>query len=129
MRDSELQGITPIEVKVENWIDNLDNTQLVSQNSMNSVISNTPINNLINVGESVSNVGESVSNVGESILLEYAQSQTNFDIGSRAEYFNIISPQVDVTLENVMVNDTQYLFAVVKDVILTLDPNIFNFFM
>jgi hypothetical protein len=122
MRDSELQGITPTEVRVENWINNLDNTQLVSQNSMNSVISNTPINNLINVGESV-------SNVEESILLEYAQSQTNFDIGSRAEYFNIISPQVDVTLENVMVNDTQYLFAVVKDVILTLDPNIFNFFM
>jgi hypothetical protein len=92
---------------VENWINNLDNTQLVSQNSMNSVISNTPINNLINVGESVSNVGESVSNIGESILLEYAQSQTNFVIGSRAEYFNIISPQVDVTLEILEINQNR----------------------
>lgn len=115
MRSSELQGLTPTEVRVENWINNLDNTQLVSQNSINSVISNKIV--------------EPVSNVGDNILLEYAQSQTNFDIGSRAEYFNIISPQVDVTLENIMVNDTQYLFAVVKDVILTLDPNIFNFFM
>ena len=97
--------------------------QLVSQNSINSVISNNPINNLINVGESVSNVG------GESILLEYAQSQTKLDISSRAEYFNVISPQVDVTLENIMENDTQYLFAVINDVILTLDPNVFNLFM
>ena len=111
MRSSELQGNTPTEVRVENWIGNLDSIQLVSSNSMNSVVSNNQ------------------SNLGDNILLEYAQSQTNFDIGSRAEYFNIISPQVDVTLENIMVNDTQYLFAVVKDVILTLDPNIFNFFM
>jgi hypothetical protein len=110
IRSSELQGVTPTEVRVENWINNLDSTQLVSQNSMNSVVSNNQ------------------SNFGDHFLLEYAQSQTNFDIGSRAEYFNIISPQVDVTLENVMVNDTQYLFAVVKDVILTLDPNIFNLF-
>ena len=122
MRNSELQGVTPTEVRVENWINNLDNTQLVSQNSMNSVISNTPIDNLINVGESV-------SNVGEKILVEYAQSQTNFDIGSRAEYFNTISPQLDVTLENVMVNGSHYLFAVINDVILTLNPNIFNFFI
>lgn len=52
---------------------------------------------------------------------------TNLDFTNLAEYFNMISPQVDVTLENIMVNDTQYLFAVIKDVILTLDPYIFNF--
>lgn len=120
IRSSEFHGATPTEIRVEKWLGNLDSTQLVSQNSMNSVISNTPINNL-------TNVGESVSNVGESILLEYAQSQTNFDISSRAEYFNVISPQVDVTLKNIVVNETQYLFAVVKDVILTLDSYIFYF--
>jgi hypothetical protein len=127
IRSSQLQGVTPTEVRAENWLNELDNTQLVSQNSMNSVIFNSPINNLINVGESVSNVGESVSNVGESILLEYAQSQTNFDIGSRAEYFNTISLQVDVELQNI--KGSQYMFAVINDVILTLNPNIFNLFM
>ena len=118
MRSSEFQPNTPTEVRVEDWLNNLENTQLVSQNSMNSVISNTP-----------NNVGESVSNAEENILVEYANSQTKFDNGSRAEYFNIISPQVDVTLENIMVNDTQYMFAVINDVILTLDPNIFNLFL
>lgn len=96
---------------------------------MNSVVSNNQIPDLVKLGESVSNMVESVPNVDNNILLAYAQSQTNFDIGSRAEYFNTISPQVEVTLENIMVNDTQYLFAVIKDVILTVDPNVFNFFM
>lgn len=33
-------GVTPTEVRVENWVGNLDSTQIVSTNSMNSVVSN-----------------------------------------------------------------------------------------
>jgi hypothetical protein len=112
MRSSNLQGLSPTEVRVENWIDNLSSTQLVSSPSINSVVSITP-----------------VLDEGERILVEYAQSQTNLDINSRVEYFNTISPQVDVELQNIMVDGSQYMFAIIKDVALTIDPNIFNLFI
>ena len=50
INSSEIQGATPTDVRVENWIDNLDSTQLVSSPTMNSVTSNMP--NLIDVGPS-----------------------------------------------------------------------------
>jgi hypothetical protein len=62
--------------------------------------------------------------VAEAIV----NSQTKFDIGSRAEYFNTVSPQLDVELETVLINGTQHMFAVIQDALLTLDPNIFNLF-
>lgn len=107
---------TPAEVRIENWLDNLDSSQVVSTPTANSIVS-------------VSNLQRVDPIFNESIALEYAKSQANLDIGSRAEYFNTISPQLDVDLHNIMVNDTQYMFAVINDVLLTIDPNIFNLFM
>jgi hypothetical protein len=107
---------TPAEVRIENWLDNLDSSQVVSTPTANSVVS-------------LSNLQRVDPIFNESLALEYAKSQANFDIGSRAEYFNTISPQLDVDLHNIMINDTQYMFAVINDVLLTIDPNIFNLFM
>jgi len=61
---------TPTEVRVENWIDNLasPSSQVVSTNSMNSVVSRVNSQELVDVGESVSNVGgEPVSNLDELV--------------------------------------------------------------
>ena len=67
---------TPTEVRVENWIGNLDNTQLVSKNSMNSVVSNNQSPDLIKLGESVSNLGASnidVPAVITNAVVDYSQ--------------------------------------------------------
>jgi hypothetical protein len=116
VRESEFQGQTPTEVRVEDWLDTLNLTQHTPSVDVKSVVS-------------VSDLQVIESKFNEDLALEYANSQTNFDIGSRAEYFNTVSPQLDVELQNIVVNDTQYLFAVINDVILTLNPNIFNLFM
>jgi len=81
-------GITPTEVRVENWIDNLNTTQIVSTNSMNSVVSNNQLPNLVNMGESVSNVSittdvvdysyvELFGNVVETVTSEAAIQAAN----------------------------------------------------
>jgi len=114
---------TPAEVRISNWLDNLSPIQHTPSVDVNSVVS-VDVNSVV----SVSNLQEVEPKFNESIALEYANSQTNFDIGSRAEYFNTISPQLDVELQLFMVNDTQYRFAVINDILLTLDPNIFNLF-
>lgn len=64
-------GVTPTEVRVENWIGNLDSTQLVSTNSMNSVISNNQLPELIKLGESVSNID--VPAVVTNAVVDYSQ--------------------------------------------------------
>jgi hypothetical protein len=64
---------TPTDVRVENWIGNLDNTQVVSQDVIGSVVSNNQLPDLMGVklGESVSNLG--ASNIDVSAVVEYSQ--------------------------------------------------------
>lgn len=54
INSSEIQGVTPTEARVENWMSNLDSTQVVSSNSPNSVVTNLP--NLVVPNDSVSNI-------------------------------------------------------------------------
>lgn len=65
-------GATPTNVRVENWIGNLDNTQVVSQDEIGSVVSNNQLPNLLNVGESVSNIGIDVPAVDTNDVVDYS---------------------------------------------------------
>jgi hypothetical protein len=148
MNSSEFQGVSPTDVRVENWINKLESTQLVSTNSaQNSIISGQ---DLIDPIDSASNIMESAVSSNAipipipdptslmvpapqtstgNIFLDYANSQTTWDIGTRSEYFNTISPELNVELEVQMHNGIQYMFAVINDVLLTVNPEIFNLFM
>lgn len=147
INSSEFQGDTPTEVRVENWLDNLESTQLISTNSAQSVVSQGQ--GLIDPTDSASNIMESVISSNSipiqipnptplmvpapqtstgNIFLDYANSQTTWDIGTRSEYFNTVSPQLNVELEVIMDNGIQHMFAVINDVLLTVNPEIFNLF-
>lgn len=60
---------TPTDIKVEKWIDNLDSTQIISQNDINSVVPNNQLPTLINVGDSISNLGTVTTNA----VVDYSQ--------------------------------------------------------
>jgi hypothetical protein len=48
-------GHTPTNIRVVNWVDNLDSTQIISSPTMNSVIS---AQNLVEINDSASNYGD-----------------------------------------------------------------------
>lgn len=128
---------TPTNVRVNTWFEELSSTQSVDLHDSESPLSIYRFgsdSSSIVPGDSASQITETVFNLQEispiyNIAEAIVNSQTNFDISSRAEYFNTVSPQLDVELETVMVNGTQYMFAVINDALLTLDPSIFNLFI
>jgi hypothetical protein len=133
--------------RVNKWVSELDSSQSTPSQNTISEISHLNLSDTIQVADSASNVSEVVSesslqnlaevgdsvsnnfNFTENVLLNYAKSQDTLDIGSRAEYFNSISPELEVDLLTVTENGLHYMFVVINDVILTISPNIFDFFI
>ena len=64
-------------------------------------------------------------------LNSYQQRRVNWNIASRVENFNKTSTGQghNVELQIIMDNGTQYMFAVINDVLLTVNPDLFNLFI
>ena len=102
---------TPSSVRIDTWMENLDTNQTVSSPSMISDISTSDPKIMDNV-----------------FLLDYANSQETWDIGSRVEYINTVSQELNVELETLFVHGVQHMFIIIQDVILTVNPEIFYMF-
>lgn len=109
-------GKTPTDVRVENWIDNLNTTQLVSTPTMNSVVSNNQLPNLVNVGDSVSILGESVSPLS---------TFKGYDFGvHNVELFNQLSFMSSNQITEASVNGLTQYSLTVNNIMLTIDPHL-----
>lgn len=128
MRDSELQGNTPTEIRVENWIDHLDNTQIVSTNTMNSVVSQ----GLPNISDRASNSVESI--VPQLIdptqipLPEGASIQEMYQINDYSTYNNLIVLP-DAHFSQVVTDGVNQYFIVLNNAILSVNPDLMNLFI
>lgn len=100
-------GKTPTDVRVENWLDNLWASQEVSSNTINSVVS-----------KSQDLVGRSVSEIGESNIL--------YNITDPTMFVNILR---EPGVEFIQTEDLTQCFIKLNEVILSVDPNIVNYFI
>jgi len=113
MNSSDVQ--TPTIIRVENWRDNLDSTQTVSTNTINSVVSRSNSNNLLETGESVSNLQSPVED--PDII---------YHITDPTMLVNILR-EPGVEMENILeLNQTIIKY---NDVILNVDPSLIYFFI
>jgi hypothetical protein len=133
-------GKTPTNVRVENWMENLNTTtQHTPSNVVISQVTHLNFQDSVQVNDSASNVGSVVS---ESNLLEVANRASNlqdlvalpnrtptyYNIADFPTYSRLISLP-DTKYSHIIVEGVHQYFVIVGDVILSVDPSVKNYFV
>lgn len=131
IRSSELSSLG--RNKVAKWREGLDSSSVQSDHTIDTTTTNTTLDRIINPGDSASNISEVAS---ESNLDNVVDNVVNNVVD------NVVAPVYNVTNPELYVNilrqrgveafsdpDLNQAFLQFQDVVLTVDPNIVNYFI
>lgn len=102
---SSSQIPTPAEVRIENWLDNLNSSQVVSTPTMNSVVSESNLQGVEGLSSIVFNSHFDISIYNIEILNKYLETPANY-------------------IDTSTINGLTYYVLMTNDAILTIDPGL-----